>query len=101
MAYAGYLVRLRPKADVDAEYLAHALAEARDEGLLQLDEIAERESRTMGIDRETCLEYLRDNLHFRLGPEELAGLARFEQMARAHGLITQPPPRKLHDCAIG
>lgn len=75
------------RQDIDTEYLAKALAQARDEGLLHLDQIVERESQAMGIDRVTCLEYLRDNLHFRLGPEELAGLARFAQLARDQELV--------------
>lgn len=89
------------RRDADVAMLAAALANARDEGLRCLDETAERESKAMGIEQATCVEYLSKNLHFRLGPEELAGLKRFEQLARDHDLITPAPHWRLHDCTIG
>ena len=58
-----------------------ALGEARDLGVAHLDDIARREAAALGLTQPQCLTYLRDNLHFYLGPRELAGLERFARLA--------------------
>jgi chorismate dehydratase len=58
-----------------------ALSRARDEGVAHLDEIAERECTNVGLTYEQCLSYLRDNLHFFLGPRERRGLELFQEHA--------------------
>ncbi len=63
-----------------------ALGEARDAGLAHLDEIAEREAAPLGLTRPQCLAYLRDNLHFHLGPAEQRGLELFYRKAVELGL---------------
>lgn len=65
-----------------------ALSRARDEGVAHLEEIAERESKTVGLTYEQCLSYLRDNLYFFLGPRERRGLELFRELA-------MPPAAKL------
>ena len=57
------------------------LAEARDEGIRRLDEIARKEAATLGIPEPQCRSYLRENLRFRLGLRERQGLERFCQLA--------------------
>jgi chorismate dehydratase len=63
-----------------------ALAEARDAGLANLEQIAEREAPTLGLTVPQCLAYLRDNLHFRLGRREERGLELFYTRAVRLGL---------------
>jgi len=63
-----------------------ALGAARDLGLTQLEAIARREAPRMQLDEAACLSYLRDNLHFTLGPRERKGLELFGQYAAALGL---------------
>jgi chorismate dehydratase len=70
-----------------------ALSAARDLGLRRLDEIADAEAAPLGLSRPQCLSYLRDNLHFTLGPRELSGLARYYQLAARLGLA--PPGVEL------
>lgn len=74
------------RTDADVEEVAPALAAARDRGLEQLDEIAERESPPLGIAVDLAKSYFRDNLHFTLGRQELAGLSRFYKLCVAHDL---------------
>ena len=64
-----------------------ALAAARDQGVRRLPEIARREAPLLGIDENECLEYLRDNLRFRLGDREIEGLKRFYELAQRHHLV--------------
>jgi chorismate dehydratase len=78
--------------------LAVVLSRARDLGVANLEEIAEREHRAVGISYEECLVYLRDHLHFYLADRELAGLRLFYERACAMGLA--PKGRRLPD-AIG
>jgi chorismate dehydratase len=66
--------------------VAAVLEAARDRGVAAAAEIAEREAPLVGISRGLALRYLRENLHFTLGPEERAGLRRFYELCVAHGL---------------
>jgi chorismate dehydratase len=61
--------------------IERALSEARDRGVASLEEIASREAATKGLTVPQCLSYLRDNLHFYLGPREQEGLAKFYECA--------------------
>jgi chorismate dehydratase len=63
-----------------------ALSAARDLGVTNLEAIAAREASAVGLTADACLAYLRDNLHFRLGPDELRGLTRFHSHAARLGL---------------
>jgi chorismate dehydratase len=58
-----------------------ALCDARDRGVASLEEIAKREAASKGLTVPQCLSYLRDNLHFYLGPREQEGLAKFRDCA--------------------
>jgi chorismate dehydratase len=66
-----------------------ALCQARDEGVANLAEIAGREAAAKGLTVPQCLSYLRDNLHFHLGPEEQAGLTKFYTLAVEMGLAPE------------
>jgi chorismate dehydratase len=67
--------------------VAAALSAARDAGVANLDQIARDESATVGLTYDQTLTYLRDNLHFYLGPGERAGLVLFCQEACKLGLV--------------
>src|SRR5262245_56645710 len=69
--------------------LAEVLAKARDLGVANVEEIADREHTAVGLNYDDCLAYLRDHLHFHLGPRELAGLRLFQQHASRLGLISR------------
>lgn len=61
----------------DCAELAARLSQARDRGVAHLNDIAAAEASRYELSRDQCLRYLRDNLHFTLGPRELAGLRLF------------------------
>ena len=69
-----------------------ALQQARDRGLEQLPDIAEREAALLGVSQATILAYLTDNLYFRLGSEEEKGLALFCELAEANSLLENASP---------
>ncbi len=71
-------------AEIDA-----SLCSARDQGVANLEVIAEREAAGKGLTVPQCLSYLRDNLHFYLGPEEQAGLTKFYTHAAEMGLAPE------------
>jgi len=64
-------------------------AAARDHGFACLEAIACEAASTVGLPAAECLDYLRTNLHFRLGPRERSGLAHFCQLAARQGLARQ------------
>jgi chorismate dehydratase len=77
------------RAGTDLRGIEQALAEARDEGLANLHEIARREAAPLGLTQPECVSYLRDNLYFYLGERELRGLDLFYRLARKLNLA--PP----------
>jgi chorismate dehydratase len=76
-------------AHVDASALEPLLARARDTGLANLAAIAAAEAAGHGLTVPQCLGYLRDNLHFHLGPRERDALWLFRDKAATLGLA--PP----------
>jgi chorismate dehydratase len=79
---------------VDVRDLEAGLAAARDCGLANLEQIAQVEAAPLRLTAAQCVSYLRDNLHFHLGPREREGLALFHQKAAALGLA-RPKVRQL------
>ncbi|MEO2035655.1 MAG: menaquinone biosynthesis protein [Planctomycetaceae bacterium] len=76
--------------------LEQALEAARDLGVSTLENIAERESAALGISAELAVDYLKNNLHFRLGDAEHEGLERFRATAARWGVVPEqagPPTR--------
>jgi chorismate dehydratase len=73
-------------AGADLRGVDMALAAARDLGVQSLESIAEREAAPLGLTRPQCLAYLRDNLYFYLGPQEMRGLELFREKAATIGL---------------
>jgi chorismate dehydratase len=73
----------------DVSDLEAGLAAARDCGVASMEQIAQVEAAPLGLTVPQCLSYLRDNLHFYLGPREREGLELFHQKAAALGLLTR------------
>lgn len=67
-----------PTAELDG-----LLRSLRDDGVAHLAEIAAEEAPRVGLEQDACLSYLRDHLHFTLGPAERQGLALFARLAAA------------------
>ena len=83
--YAVWALRRIPNAP-----LRRALREARDFGLDTLDHIiGDRKQYT----REFRQDYLGWHIHYHLGADEKAGIARFMELLRKHGLGTVHEPR--------
>lgn len=92
------------RPDVPTAEVECRLAAARDRGVAQLRQIATAEGPPLGIDVELAHRYLRDNLHFTLGREELAGLERFARLCVQRGLapndaISALTQTKSHGCS--
>ncbi|QDS91662.1 Chorismate dehydratase [Roseimaritima multifibrata] len=82
---------------IDAQPLAKILAAARDEGVQNLESIAQQEAGSHGLTSNDLHHYFTDNLHFRLGPQERQGLHIYQQRASELGLISQA--REFHFCS--
>ena len=77
------------RRDVPKETLRRvepSLAAARDSGRANLASIAAVEATPHGLTVPQCLSYLRDNLHYDLGPREQAALAVFHDRAASLSL---------------
>jgi chorismate dehydratase len=71
---------------IDAGSLSRHLSLARDAGRANLAAIAAAEAAAHGLTVPQCLSYLRDNLHYDLGPRERESLDLFRRYAARHGL---------------
>jgi len=69
------------RRDCDVGELASALESARNAGVANLEGIAAQEAAVVGLSKDECHRYLRDNLHFYLGESERAGLELFSRHA--------------------
>lgn len=87
-------------SDAELGGLVDCLTAARDWGLANLEQIASSECGGLGISRERCLTYLRDNLHFRLGGQEWRGIERFYRLALDAGLATEGWSTGRHDFQV-
>ena len=61
--------------------VSQALTRARDAGLAHIDSIVAAEAPRYGLTAADCRAYFLNQLHFILGPGELAGLDLFRQWA--------------------
>ena len=66
---------------VDTSDLEPLLNQARDAGMAEVHQIAEREAARLNWPTERCLQYFQEHLHFGMGPEEWSGLCLFYQHA--------------------
>lgn len=64
-----------------------ALHSAKVEGILNIPTIANSFASARGLDSAVCEDYLRHKIIYDLGREELEGLALFQQLCLARGLI--------------
>jgi len=70
-----------------APQVAKALREAREAGTAAIQEIAEAESARRGLTREVIAHYLGEMLEFRLGPEHVRSILRYQEVLVSEGLL--------------
>jgi chorismate dehydratase len=80
--------------------LGTELSSARDLGVANVEQIARDEHARFGLSYDDCLTYLRDHLHFTLGPRELAGLRLFYEHAARMGLAPRSHTSSSHFAAL-
>lgn len=78
MWVAGPAIAGQPSAASD---VASALQLTRDAGLAHIEDIVAQEAPRYGLTADDCRAYFLEQLHFTLGPRELAGLERFRHWA--------------------
>lgn len=71
---------------VDPGTLPDALARSRAEGLADAERLADLHGPRLGLDRQTCVDYLTRILSYDLGAAEIAGLRLFAARVAALGL---------------
>ena len=66
-----------------------AFHRAKEYGLARAGVIAQREAAALGLDPGYCRRYLTNIIRYDLGPRELAGMARFRELAAELGLAPE------------
>jgi chorismate dehydratase len=77
------------RRDKAEEIAAIGFADARDEGLAHLDEIASAYEPKLRIAQDELKSYLTENISFALDDQLMAGLELFFRLAEKHGLIDE------------
>ncbi len=72
------------------------LMQSKAMGMEKIPLIARRESVNLGIDYDTCLDYLTQRICYDLSPEKLAGLKSFYRLAGDHNLIRRDVKLKFY-----
>ena len=67
--------------------LTEALTSARDAGVAAIETIADEQHTSVGLSTSECVQYLRENLYFKLSPRELEGLDLFRRKALQLNLL--------------
>ena len=75
------------------------LSAARDLGVKNLHAIARREAPLLGLSEQVTIDYLTQNLYYRLGDAERQGLARFHQLAVKHKIAPEGIDLVFRHCA--
>jgi len=75
------------RPDVDTAALEPLLMASRDRGLANLAAIAAAEAPRHGLTVPQCLSYLRDNLHYHIGPAEREAMDLFRKLTGSIGLL--------------
>jgi chorismate dehydratase len=86
------------RSGIETTHVADVLDTARDRGVANLERIAHTEAAAAGLTVPECLSYLRDNLHFHLGPGQRKGLELFYRHACQLGLVPRGLDLNLNDC---
>ena len=79
--------------------LEEVLSQARNRGCENLAAIARREAPLLGLSEQVTIDYLTQNLYYRLGTAERQGLARFHQLAVKHELAPRGIDLVFRHCA--
>jgi chorismate dehydratase len=85
--------------ETDLGGVADALGTARDLGVSRIEAIGRREAPLLGISLDTTIDYLTNNLYYRLGERERLGLNRFYELAVDHGLAPEGVDLVFRNCA--
>ncbi len=88
------------RAGTDLGPVEDALCKARDLGLQRVAEIAAREADLLGVSEQVTLEYLTENLYYRLGSAERRGFQRFHELAMKQGLAPKGYDLVFRHCAL-
>ncbi len=91
MVFAVWAVR----AGVELGATASAFQKAKEYGLANAGAIAQREAAALGLDAGFCRRYLTNILRFDLGPDELAGMRKYRELAEELGFIPPSDNRRL------
>jgi chorismate dehydratase len=94
MVYAVWAVR----GGVELGAAERGFHKAKEYGLSRAGVIAQREAAGLGLDPGFCRRYLETVIRYDLGPQELAGLRRYQELAADLGLVPPFSPRLAGGC---
>ena len=79
---------------IKAEFI-QTIINAKQEGLQSLDQIARAQAKTTGQPLALLLDYLKNQIRYDFGEEEIEGLLHFQSLCHEAGLISKNFPLKF------
>ncbi len=76
--------------------LMEPFARARELGVAHLEQVAHERAGDFGFAPDFAVRYFRENLHFELGENEIAGIREFGRLLARHGLIAETRELRFH-----
>lgn len=83
---------------IHLDHLDNLLTQCRDQGLSQIQAIADRNAEPYNLTIEQSRKYLEHHLKFTLGAEEKTALENYYQLAAKHQLIPNEIKLNFHEC---
>lgn len=89
--FAFWAARSAAAGDDELSAAAEAFSESRDEGLRHVSEIASKWAPNLSISPELIKSYLRENIHYHLDSENIAGMELFFRLAAELSVLPCAP----------
>jgi chorismate dehydratase len=93
MVYAVWAVR----GGVELGATERGFHRAKEYGMAHAGQIAQREAADLGLDPGYCRRYLANIIRYDLGPQELAGMAKYRELAGELGLLASGARKRPED----
>src|SRR5207237_9120629 len=89
--FAFWAARAAAASDDELSSAAEIFSESRDEGLKHVREIADQWSPKLSLSSELISDYLRENVHYRLDAQNIAGMELFFKFAAELKVLPRAP----------
>jgi chorismate dehydratase len=93
--FAFWAIRSGAKTNEDLAHIGEIFGASRDEGLRHIEELADEWSDRLTLPREVIVQYLSENIHYRLDQDCIAGMQLFFRYAADLKILPPAPELRI------